>query len=140
MRPQGRWVFDTNTLVSHLLLAGSVPSRAVGLALQAGQFLVSDETLGELEEVLSRPKFNKYLSTSERRKFFELLGRVAIYIPIIRPVQACRDARDDKFLSVALNGRADAIISGDKDLLCRNPFLGIPILTPAEFLRDGPKF
>lgn len=130
-----RWVFDTNTLVSHLLLPGSVPNRAVALALQMGQLLVSDETLGELEEVLSRPKFNKYLSTSERRKFFQLLGRVAVYVPTIRSVQVCRDAKDDKFLSVAVNGSADAIISGDKDLLSLNPFLGIPILTPAGFLR-----
>lgn len=60
---------------------------------------------------------------------------MAVYIPVIRAVQACRDTRDDKFLSVAINGGADAIISGDKDLLSLNPFLEIPILTPAEFLR-----
>lgn len=136
MKPQGRWVFDTNTLVSHLLLPDSVPNRAVKRALDCGLLLVSEETLGELDEVLSRPKFRTYVSLSERRKFFELLGRVALHVPILRPTTACRDPKDDKFLSVAVNGRADALISGDKDLLCLHPFLGIPILTPAQFLRS----
>jgi putative PIN family toxin of toxin-antitoxin system len=136
VKRDGRWVFDTNTLVSHLLLPDSVPNRAVKRALDSGLLLVSEETLGELDEVLIRPKFRKYVSLSERRKFFELLGRVAIHIRILRPITACRDPKDDKFLSVAINGSADAILSGDKDLLSLNPFLGIPILTPAEFLRS----
>ena len=37
---------------------------------------------------------------------------------------------------LAVNGRAGAIITGDADLLALNPFRGIPIVTPAEFLRD----
>lgn len=137
MKRDGRWVFDTNTLISHLLLPDSVPNRAVKRALESGLLLVSEETLTELDEVLSRPKFRKYVSLSERRRFFELLGRVALHVPILRPITACRDPKDDKFLSVAVNGSADAIISGDKDLLSLNPFLGIPILTPTEFLRDS---
>jgi predicted nucleic acid-binding protein len=49
-------------------------------------------------------------------------------------VQGCRDPRDDKFLEVAFNGRADVIISGDADLLDLNQFRGIPILSPRDFL------
>ncbi len=55
-------------------------------------------------------------------------------VPVIRRVAACRDPRNDKFLDVALAGEAAAIISGDKDLLMLNPWHGIPILAPAEFL------
>lgn len=40
---------------------------------------------------------------------------------------------DDKFLELAVNGRADPIITGDTDLLVLNPFRGIPIITPAAF-------
>lgn len=134
MSQERRWVFDTNTLISHLLLPDSVPTRAVRLALQSGQLLVSEETLLELDEVLSRPKFNKYLSVSERKKFFKLLGRVAVHVTILRPIEVCRDAKDNKFLSLAVQGSADALISGDKDLLCLHPMMGIPILTPAAFL------
>jgi hypothetical protein len=49
----------------------------------------------------------------------------------------CRDPRDDKFLEVAVHGRADVIVTGDRDLLDLNPFRGIEILTPAEYLKRG---
>jgi predicted nucleic acid-binding protein len=52
-----------------------------------------------------------------------------------------RDPKDDKFLQVAVAGKADVIVSGDEDLLVLHPFSGIPILRPAAFLRmlDAPK-
>jgi len=128
------WVVDTNTLVSHLLSPRSLPSKAVQKALSSGDLLVSEHTLEELADVLARPKFEKYLSRVERQSFFRVLSRVAIRITILRPIRACRDPKDDKFLEVAINGRADAIISGDTDLLEIHPFLGIPILSPRSFI------
>jgi predicted nucleic acid-binding protein len=50
------------------------------------------------------------------------------------PIRACRDPKDDKFLEVAVHGRTDAIVTGDEDLLDLNPFRGVAILTPAEYL------
>jgi predicted nucleic acid-binding protein len=50
---------------------------------------------------------------------------------------ACRDATDDKFLELAVNGRADLIVSGDADLLAMNPFREIPIVTPATFVQGA---
>jgi len=49
-------------------------------------------------------------------------------------IRACRDPKDDKFLEVAVDGRADAIVTGDHDLLELHPFHGIAILTPADYL------
>ncbi len=136
MNRTARWVFDTNTLISRLLVPGSVPALALQKGLKSGYLLVSDETLEELADVLSRPKFEKYVTVQERRRFFELLGRVAIRVDIVRPIQACRDPKDDKFLSVAVAGKADALVSGDGDLLALHPFMGIPILSPAAFLAE----
>lgn len=130
----GRFVVDTNTLVSRLLLSGSIPAQAVYKAIKAGDLLFSSATLAELSEVLRRPKFDRYLEPSERDKFMHLLARLAIVVEITHPVQSCRDPKDDKFLEVAFNGRADAIISGDADLLELHPFRGIPILSPRTFL------
>jgi predicted nucleic acid-binding protein len=48
-------------------------------------------------------------------------------------VTACRDPKGDKFLELAVNGRADLIVSGDADLLVLDTFRGIPIITPAAF-------
>jgi predicted nucleic acid-binding protein len=47
---------------------------------------------------------------------------------------ACRDAKDAKFLALALNCGAAALVSSDADLLVLHPWHGIPILTPAAFL------
>jgi len=134
---QARCVIDTNVLISRLLMADSVPGRAARHAAETGVMLVSHDTLDELVEVLSRPKFDAYVTVEERRGFIERLLRIAEQVVILRTVQACRDPRDDKFLEVALNGEADVIISGDRDLLALHPFMGIAILTPADYLAQS---
>lgn len=55
-------------------------------------------------------------------------------VPITEPVQTCRDPNDDKILELAVNGHADYIVTGDDDLLVMDPFRGIAIVRPAEFL------
>lgn len=129
-----RWVVDTNALISRLLLPDTVPARAVRRAVDTGTLLVSEETLDELAEVLNRPKFDHYVSPEDRQGFLQRLMRISEQVAIIRPIQACRDPKDDRFLSVAVNGEADALITGDHDLLELHPFMTIPILTPATFL------
>ena len=127
-------VVDTNVLVSRLLAPRSTAARAVDLALAGGNLLGSDETLTELTAVLTRPKFDPYVSRADRREFIRLLGGVMRIVPITRRVVACRDPRDDKFLELAPAGEAAAIITGDKDLLVLHPWCDIPIVTPAEFI------
>lgn len=128
------WVVDTNVLISRLLASGGVTARAVDHALARGVLLMSEATLEELAAVLGREKFDPWVSRKERQRFIALLGGVARTVSITRPIQACRDPKDDKFLDVALAGDAHAIITGDADLLALNPFHGVPIITPAEFL------
>jgi putative PIN family toxin of toxin-antitoxin system len=128
-----RWVLDTNTLVSRLLLPGGTAARAVDRALALGVPLVSDETLAELADVLARPRFDRWVTLAERQAFIRLLGGVARKVRVVHRVQACRDPRDDKFLHVALNGQAQAIVTGDRDLLVLDPFHGVRIVTPAAF-------
>jgi putative PIN family toxin of toxin-antitoxin system len=134
MTESRRWVLDSNLLLSRLLAPGGTAARAVDRALSSGVLLVSDATLTELADVLGRSRFDPYVSRADRQQFLRLLGGVSRRVHITRRFQACRDAKDDKFLDVAINGEADAIVSGDNDLLALHPFLGVPILTPAEFL------
>ncbi len=56
-------------------------------------------------------------------------------VTIAERIVACRDRKDDKFLELAVNGRADLIVSGDNDLLALNPFRNIPIVSPAAFVQ-----
>ncbi|MGH6919702.1 MAG: putative toxin-antitoxin system toxin component, PIN family [Geminicoccaceae bacterium] len=134
MTPRERIVVDTNVLISRLLLPASVPGRATRQTVDAGQLLVSEATMAELTAVLGRTKFDPYLSIADRQEFIRLLGRIAELVPIVRVVRACRDPGDDKFLEVAVNGRADLIITGDRDLLALDPFMDIAILSPAACL------
>jgi putative PIN family toxin of toxin-antitoxin system len=129
-----RIVADTNLLVSRLLLPQSLPAQAVRKAVNEGQLLVSDATLGELADVLSRAKFDPYVSLEDRQDFIRVLNRVAERIIVTAPIKACRDPKDDKFLEVALNGEANLILTGDRDLLALHPFRGVDILSPREYL------
>ena len=137
MRVRPRVVLDTNALVSRLLLPASVPGRAVRKAVDEAQVLISEPVLEELADVLARPKFDAYVSIEDRQEFLRLLGRIVEMVPIVHTVRACRDPRDDKVLELALNGEANAIVTGDADLLALNPYRGIPILTPARYLDAG---
>ena len=107
---------------------------AVTKGLNEGRVIVSDDTLNELAGVLSRPKFDRYISIRDRQEFFRLFGRVVEKVAIIRKVQACRDPNDDKFLELAVNGNASIIITGDRYLLALHPFNSVQILTPGEYL------
>lgn len=128
-----RVVCDTNTLISYLLLPNSVSSITVRKAFERGVLLVSESTLNELADVLSRPKFDRYISLEDRQAFFRLFSRMYERVNIVYPVNACRDPKDNQFLEVAVNGGASMIIRGDADLLVLHPFQGISILTAAQF-------
>src|ERR1017187_4482975 len=134
MPEKPRIVVDTNVLVSRLFFRNSVAAQAVRQAMDSSQLIVSAATLLELESVLSRKKFEIYLSLADRFQFFHLLRRVATYIDHVPEIAACRDPKEDKFLALAVAGRACIILSGDADLLVLNPFREIEILTPRQYL------
>lgn len=129
-----RFVLDTNTLVSAFLFKNSIVRVAYDAADTAGKLLVSDQTATELRNVLERSKFDKYLQREIRVAFAIALIRKAILVQIGETIKRSRDPKDDKFLELAISGQASCIVSGDEDLLVLNPFRGIPILTPREFL------
>lgn len=130
------FVFDTNSLVSAHLLPQSVTRKAFDIALEKGILVHSRETFSELIDVFTRPKFDKYISLEDRLNAISIIEIKSQLIEVTVPVIACRDPKDDKFLTLALSIKADCIITGDKDLLVLHPFREIPILTPADFLNS----
>ncbi len=127
-------VIDTSAVVSAVLLPQSVPRQAFDRASTVGTVLLSAATLGELNDVLRRPRFEKYLREAERLEFLAALVGSAEIIEVTEVVTDLRDPKDNKFLELAVSGRANYIISGDQDLLVLNPFRGILIVTPQAFL------
>ena len=130
-----RVVVDTNVFVSRLLRYASIPGRAADKAMHNSLLLVSAATMAELSEVLAQEKSDCYVTVEQRTQFIRLIAKIAEFVPIIHPVRECRDPKDDKFLEVSLNGRADVIITGDRDLLALHPWRDVAILSPAEYLK-----
>lgn len=134
MSPVKRVVVDTNLLVSRLILPHSISAQVVSRLELNAILLFSDATMNELADVLSRPKFDQYVTLADRERFVLDLCNIVEFVPIIQLVRECRDPNDDKILEVALNGRADVVITGGADLLALHPWREIAIVTPAEYL------
>jgi putative PIN family toxin of toxin-antitoxin system len=133
MSGEERLVVDTNVLVSGLFFPNSIPAQALSKA-QNGIVLASETTLLEFLEVISRSRFDRLIEREIRQRLAAEYVNATVKVSIPFAIRACRDPRDDKFLEVAVHGRAAAIITGDADLLAFNPFHGIAILTPADYL------
>ena len=130
-----RIVVDTNVFVSAALKESSWPGIVVRWVDQYGDLLKSKDTEAEVVEVLQRPRFTPLIPSFFLDNLRRMLA-VAELVVITEQVTECRDAKDNKFLELALNGRADVVVSGDADLLMLNPFRGIPIVDPASFGRS----
>ena len=103
-------------------------------AKSLGIILFSDATFQELQEILNRSKFDKYISVSIRTQFLAKFKLESEETEIVQMIKECRDPKDDKFLEVAINGNATHIITGDKDSLELHPFQGVDIITATQFL------
>ncbi len=128
------FVFDTHVVISALLLKRSVARQAFDRATQRGKLLISRVTVEELNDVLRRKGFERYITEEERMEFLSAFVRDGVLVEIVERVVACRDPKDDKFLELAVNGKATCIVSGDEDLLILHPFRGIAIVSPRQFL------
>ncbi len=135
-RPQ-RVVLDTNLVLSALVFSHG-RLAALREAWQSGRIcpLVSRATVAELIRVLAYPKFR--LSPDEQEELLAdyLPWCETVLIPDPPPVVlACRDPFDTPFLLLALAGKADALVSGDGDLLALADSFTCPILGAEAFLQ-----
>jgi uncharacterized protein len=127
---------DCNTLVSASLKANSTPDRVVSFILEHHFLLFSKEVFDEFLEVIQRPKFRKYISPDIAKTFIKNLEAVLTLVEPGEEINACRDPKDNMYLELAIAGQADCIVTGDKALLDLHPFRGIPIISPADFVRQ----
>jgi len=127
-------VFDASTLVSAAFRRGSVPDRAVRPAFRTDRIAVSEPVMAELLDVLYRPRLARFINPELRVDLLGQLGRLGVVVAPTVSVTDCRDAKDDKYLELALAANATAIVSSDDDLLVLHPWRGIQISRPAEYL------
>jgi putative PIN family toxin of toxin-antitoxin system len=130
-----RIVFDTTVVLSALVFQGGRLAWLRGHWLDGGCIpLASRDTVAELVRILQRRKFQ--LTVEERQ---ELL---ADYLPFCEIIEAtrkcpilCRDVKDQPFLDLAHNGKADSLVSGDRDLLVLAGKTEFLIESPEEYRR-----
>ena len=137
-----RIVLDTSTLIGAVLRQHSIPRQVVIKALSEGELCASPSTLAELEDVIRRGKFDRYLDLNIRLEFVAMYrNRVRMFQVSLEDEAAldppCRDPRDNKFLALAVVSNADVLVSSDNDLLTLNPYGNISVLTPNEYLASG---
>ncbi len=128
-----RLVLDTNVLISAILVPNSIPAKALNWGEDNGVILYSDATLAELLSVLGQSKFAKYIDADNIEGLSRRIKTTWVYVPILQQVKLCRDAKDDKFIELALNGDATHLITGDTDLLVLHPIQNIPVINPRRF-------
>lgn len=130
-------VVDTNVIISGAIK----PQGTVGAVLQRLRrrdytLLISRKTLDEVVAVLHRPRLRRKYQLSNRT-VRATLRLIVLCSELVEPdveIAVCRDPHDDKFLEVAVSGKAAVIVSGDHDLLTMTSYAGIPIVAPSQFL------
>ncbi|WP_246604598.1 PIN domain-containing protein [Chloracidobacterium aggregatum] len=88
MADEPRFVFDSNVVISVLLMRQSIARQAFDRATQTGKLLVSHVTVGELNDVLRRKEFEKYIIEEERMEFLSAFVRDGILVEIVERVVA----------------------------------------------------
>ncbi len=124
-----RIVLDTNILVSHLFWSESMTRHIIRRLMEQNEIVRSTETFAELAEVVMRRKFDRYTTIAERELFLAAFHDATTHVVISERIEACRDPKDNKFLELAVCGKAALVLSGDRDVRVLDPFRGIRILT-----------
>ena len=133
-----RIVLDTNVIVSALLKPSGPPGRILARLLDgAFELVLSPALIDELKHSLGYRRVRRYLRLPAE-ELEALLARLAMIADMVPGAQAIstplRDARDVPVLVAAVEGRADCVVTGDKDLLVLGEYDRIAILAPRDFL------
>ena len=132
-----RVVADANVFVSAALgRSPDAPSVWIISAAIDGriELVTSPALLAEIAEVLSRPRLRKRVSAEDAQLFLaDIAAQVVMFADPADPPRICRDPDDDYLVALAIVCDADALVTGDDDLLAVEPHhAGIDVLTPRQ--------
>lgn len=128
-----RVILDTNFWISFLIskkfkeIDGLIQSKKIVLVF-------SDELLDEFIEVARRPKFKKFFAKKDIEILLEIFDQYADLINVTSEIDICRDEKDNFLLNLAVDGKADYLVSGDNDLLILEKIKNTKILRFPELI------
>lgn len=129
-----RVVADTTVLVSAIIAKGNEYSLLKEAKLEHFRLVLSPQVVNELRGVISRPKFG--FSKSQIESVVKQIISISEIVITTSQIAVMNDDPDDnRIIEVAIDGKADYIVSGDKDLLRLQKFRNIKIIPAAAFLR-----
>jgi len=133
-----RVVLDTNVVISATLIKGGNEDRILR-AWQRGelQLVLSPQILEEMGRVLFYERIRKFrwMDDADLVALLQILAAESVLVPGRLKVKASRDPADDKFLAAAVEGKAEYVVTGDKDLLVLKAYRRVEIVTPGRFIR-----
>jgi len=130
---KNRVIIDTNLWISFLLTKDFSKLDKI-IADKKIMLVFSEELVEEFIEVAQRSKFRKYFAADDTEDLLLKIRYRATFINVSSNVTACRDPKDNFLLSLAVDGQATHLITGDKDLLVLEKFDQTKILTISEYL------
>ncbi len=128
-----RLILDTNLWIS-FLISSRYEKLDKLLFDQECTLLFSQELLEEFITVAGRPKLKKYFSKNDLLELLNTIDEVAEFVDVTSEVSACRDPKDNFLLSLAVDGDADYLLTGDNDLLVLEKIGDTEIKTISNFL------
>lgn len=128
-----RVILDTNLWISFLITKKYTDLDTL-ISNQSIVILFSDELLEEFIAVTQRPKLKKYFNDDELIKILELIDSFAEIVKVKSQVTLRRDNKDDFLLNLAIDGKADYLLTGDKDLLELKKVKNTQIVTITKYL------
>ncbi len=121
-------IFDTNLWISFLISKNF--TEIDKLILEENTTLIfSNESLEEFIDVVKRPKFKKFFSEKDIEKLLDMFDQYADLIKVKSKIDICRDPKDNFLLNLAVDGKADYLVTGDKDLLVLDKIKKTQIIT-----------
>ena len=130
-----RIIIDTNLWISFLITKDFAKLDEI-IFLRQGILVFSEELLDEFLEVARRPKFRRFFSASDIEEILETIDEYADFVKVKTKIEVCRDTKDNFLLSLSVDGNADILLTGDKDLLDLINFGETKIMTISSFLQD----
>lgn len=128
-------VIDTNLFVRGLLKGKTVLPLIEALKNNKFQLMTSSALMAELIDVLTRDRLKKYFTFEDLKELLDLIDLQGKVVETTESINDCRDPKDNIVLECAVAGEVDFIVTADPDLLVLNPFRGIGIVSPHEFMQ-----
>lgn len=126
-------IIDTNLWVS-FIISNKLTLLDKLLFSQKARLLFSKELIEEISATITKPKLKKYFTANGLELMLSTLEPFIDLIEVQCSVSICRDPKDNFLLELSKDGKADYLLTGDKDLLDLEKFGKTKIISISTFL------